>query len=127
MTEALIDKVGGEQAVHALAEAFYDKVLADPLLIPLFDDPEQDHAGRLAWWFIELLGGAAHHSKQRGGFGVVVKSHEGRKITPEQLDRWLTYMLETCAEQNWPDDVMALFAPYLQRSARAAAIHSNYT
>lgn len=127
MAQTLFDAVGGEAAVSALANGFYAKVFADPLLVTLFDDRDEDHAGRLAMWFTELLGGPALHSQNRGGFGVVVQHHEGRRITPEQLDRWLTYMLETCEEQGWPDDAMAVFRPYLQRSARAAAIHSNYT
>jgi truncated hemoglobin YjbI len=33
---SLFEHAGGAEAIHRLEEAFYAKVLADPLLIPLF-------------------------------------------------------------------------------------------
>ncbi len=127
MSATPLELVGGEEEVTRLADLFYDKVFADPLLLPLFQDPTDDHAGRLALWLTELFGGPREHSARRGGFGALVRSHTGLKITQAQRDRWLEHMLKSCAELGWSKEVMGLFEPYLSRSSHAAMVHSNFS
>ena len=38
---------GGAAGMQKLAEAFYGRVLIDPIMLPLFRDPTEDHAGRI--------------------------------------------------------------------------------
>lgn len=40
MTETLLKRIGGEVAVHAAVDKFYDKVFTDPLLLPFFKDTD---------------------------------------------------------------------------------------
>lgn len=43
----LFEHAGGEQALHRLEQVFYDSVLADPLLQPLFGAGRPDHVDHL--------------------------------------------------------------------------------
>lgn len=45
--ESLYDHAGGAPAIHALEEAFYAKVLADPVLQPLFGSGQPQHVEHL--------------------------------------------------------------------------------
>lgn len=45
-----LDRIGGEEVAHRLAQAFYARVLADPVLLPLFRDPSEPNAERMGWW-----------------------------------------------------------------------------
>ena len=78
---SFIDDIGGPAVVDRLADRFYTRVLSDPLLRPLFRDPDEDHAGRMAWFLTELFGGEPLHSERRGGFSTMVAAHRGLKIT----------------------------------------------
>ena len=55
----LFEHAGGEQALHRLEQTFYDSVLADPLLKPLFGDGKPEHVKH-----IKQVGlGVAHHDR----------------------------------------------------------------
>ena len=61
VAESLYELAGGEE--DRLAGKFYAPFLADPLLLPLFRDPEEDHAGRMALFLIEVLGGPREYTR----------------------------------------------------------------
>ncbi len=61
VAESLFELDGGEK--DRLAGKFDDPFLADPLLRPLFRDPEEDHAGRIALFLIEVLGGPREYTR----------------------------------------------------------------
>ncbi len=84
--------------MERLTERFYQRVFADPLLLPLFRDPGDPHAARLALWLSELLGGPKLHTQQRGGFEAMRDAHLGLKITPAQRTAWAEHM--RCAAED---------------------------
>ena len=53
----LFEHVGGEAALHRLEQEFYDSVLADPLLQPLFGAGRPDHVDHLTAFTAESFGG----------------------------------------------------------------------
>ena len=57
LTETLYEHVGGDEGLHRLEQIFYDKVLADPLLVPLFGEGQPHHVEQLTWFTAETFGG----------------------------------------------------------------------
>lgn len=125
MSQSMLPLVGGEAGVGALCTRFYDKLFADPTIAPLFEHPEHDHAGRLAAWFIELMGGPPRHSQTRGGFPVMASVHFGLKISEAQRQRWISHLDATCRELGWADPVRRQFIDYLDHHSHFVQRESN--
>ncbi len=125
MANTLHDLAGGSAALIALAHDFYDRVLGDPLLRPLFRDPTEDHAGRMARWLVEVTGGPRMHSAERGGFPVMVRAHEHLGISEAQRARWAEHMMAACAAQELPAEFVAAFGKYIEGGSRLAMRQSH--
>lgn len=115
-----LDQIGGVEVVDRLAAAFYDRVLDDALLRPLFREPDEPHAQRMAWFLTELFGGDRVHTRLRGGFATMVAAHRGLKITEAQRVRWVAHMKAAAAEVGIPPGPMGEFADYLDTASRLA-------
>ncbi len=114
MTQTMYELAGGAPGIHRLCERFYELVFADDLLAPLFREPGEEHAGRLAMWLTELLGGPAEHTQARGGFEVMKGSHLGLEISEAQRARWASLMERACAETGMSRDFQQRFVPYVE-------------
>jgi len=120
MQETLYNRAGGADGVLRLAAAFYRYVFDDPLMLPLFHNPDEDHVGRMALWLGEFFGGPVEHTKQRGGFPTLAAVHQALNISDAQRDRWINYMMAACEETNMPDEVVDFFTPFIYSGALAA-------
>jgi len=89
---SLYDEIGGLPALRRLSSAFYERVLADELLAPVFADFELRHVERVAIWLAEVLGGPADFTAQLGGHQSLLRSHLGLAIRDEHRARWLELM-----------------------------------
>jgi len=88
---SLYERVGGEKAIAALMDAFYDRVFADPELRPFFEGVSLDRLRRMQReFFAAALGGPLAYSGR--GLGEV---HYGRGIRPRHLRRFLDHLFET--------------------------------
>lgn len=125
-SSSLYEQAGGADGVYRLAEAFYQRVFADPIMLPLFKQLEDDHVGRMALWLGEFFGGPAQHTEQRGGIYTVVSVHEGLHISDEQRQHWITHMLAASQEVGLPPQVMSYFKPHIHFGASAAQRTSRY-
>ena len=120
-----IDDIGGPAVVDRLADLFYAQVLSDPQLRPLFRDPDEDHAGRMAWFLTELFGGAPLHTMRRGGFSTMVAAHQGLKITEAQRSAWVAHMLAAAEAVGLPPAAMVEYAAYIGKGSRLAMASSQ--
>jgi len=111
---SLYDRAGGAPAIERLCRRFYERVFADPILTPLFRDPGEDHAERLALWLTELLGGPPLHTQERGGFAVMRGAHAGLKITGAQRKAWAAHMHAAAVDVGLPDDFRRAFMPHIE-------------
>jgi hemoglobin len=100
------DQVGGEPTFRALVGRFYAGVAEDPLLRPLY--PEPDLAGaeeRLVLFLMQYWGGPRTYSEQRGHPRLRMRHVPFTIGEPERL-AWLGHMrvaldsLELTAEQD---------------------------
>ncbi|MGR3935821.1 group II truncated hemoglobin [Streptomyces sp. BRA346] len=103
--ESLFDAVGGMAALRRLSDTFYEGVLADPLLAPVFANFTRTHIEHVAVWLAEVFGGPADFTARLGGHQALLRSHLGLSITEEQRVRWMELM-GTAIEKEFPDDAL---------------------
>ena len=80
---SLYEHAGGEEALHRLEQLFYDSVLRDPLLQPLFGDGQPQHVEHLTMFTAESFGGPDRFTRELG-FQHLIDVHRGLRITEEQ-------------------------------------------
>jgi len=123
----LYDWMGGAAAIERLFDAFYTRVVKDPLLAPVFAAMDPAHARHVAAFIGEVLGGPKVYSGELGGHAHMIRKHLGRALTEPQRQRWLAVLLECADQLQVPDDPefrSALLA-YLEWGSRLAVINSQ--
>ncbi len=101
--ETLIEALGGTDALRRLSTTFYEAVLADPLLAPVFVDFTPAHVEHVAVWIAEIFGGPTRFTDELGGHQALLRAHLGLSINEEQRLRWMELMTAAVAEEL-PDD-----------------------
>jgi hemoglobin len=99
----LFEHAGGEEALHRLERVFYDSVLADPLLQPLFGAGRPEHVDHLAAFTAESFGGPDRFSRELG-FAHLISVHRGLRINEEQRKRFVELYLEALDATGMPSD-----------------------
>lgn len=123
----LYDWAGGASAFEKLCAAFYDKVLADADLEPLFRGMDRAHPRHVAAWLGEVFGGPRTYSQDRGGHPQMIGHHLGKAITERQRRQWVRLLLDTADEVGLPADpeFRAAFVGYLEWGTRMAVLLSK--
>ncbi|MFF3878852.1 group II truncated hemoglobin [Streptomyces sp. NPDC001978] len=101
--ESLYDAIGGIDALRRLGGTFYDGVLADPLLSPVFANFTRTHIEHVAVWLAEVFGGPARFTAELGGHQALLRAHLGLSITEEQRTRWMELMA-AAVDKELPED-----------------------
>jgi len=117
--QTLYQRAGGSPFFEALVGRFYDGVETDPLLRPVY--PEPDLAGarhRLTLFLIQYWGGPTTYDQERGHPRLRMR-HAPFAIGAEERDRWLLHMRAAVAELAPPDDVAAELERYFTMAAEA--------
>jgi hemoglobin len=100
---SLYDHAGGTEALHRLEAIFYDSVLKDPLLQPLFGAGQPRHVDHLTWFTAESFGGPDRFSRELG-FAHLIDVHRGLHITESQRQRFLELYRAALDEAGMPED-----------------------
>ena len=92
----LYEDIGGEDAIAAVVEDFYDRVLADDSLAPHFEDTSMDELRDHQQQFLGMVtGGPVEYS------GADMRAaHEGMGITEEAFGRVATHLAEALGENG---------------------------
>lgn len=98
MTSSLYLDAGGLDGLQRLSGAFYDRVLADELLAPVFANFTPAHLEHVAVWLAEVFGGPADYTALLGGHQALLRSHLGIGIRDEHRQRWLQLMADAISE-----------------------------
>ncbi|MBO0769866.1 MAG: group II truncated hemoglobin [Actinobacteria bacterium] len=101
--QSLYEHAGGERALHRLEQIFYDSVLADPLLQPLFGQGRPQHVEHLTMFTAESFGGPARFTRELG-FQHLIDVHRGLRITEAQRQRFVELYLAALDKADMPSD-----------------------
>lgn len=123
----LYEWAGGMPAFEKLFDQFYDKVLADAVLEPVFKHMSAQHRLHVAHFVAEVLGGPKIYSEAEGSHFEMIKKHLQKYLTETHRKRWMELLLQTADEQDLPADpeFRSAFLAYLEWGTRIAVINSN--
>lgn len=111
--------LGGDDAVRALVNRFYDIMDSDPALAPLRAMHAADLApmrGKLADWMTAFLGGPQHYF-ERPDAVCFNAAHSGLAIDAAIRDQWLDCMYRALAETGVAPAVQDRLRPPLAELA----------
>ncbi len=123
----LIDWLGGRAVMEEWIERFYESVLEDPLLEPLFREMDAAHFRYVAMFIAEVFHGPERYTEVRGGHRTMIRKHVGKGITEEQRQRWVQLLLQTADRVGVPDDpeFRSALVSYVEWGSRLAVINSQ--
>ena len=117
----LYEAVGGMPFFERLVDAFYDGIVTDEVLLPLY--PEDDLPGarhRLTLFLAQYWGGPHTYMEERGHPKLRMR-HMPFTVGPLQRDRWLVHMAaaveQVCADPEVPDGVDEMLMGYFVPAA----------
>ena len=124
---SLYEWAGGMNAFETLFQQFYDKVLADDLLLPVFRHMSSEHRRHVAHFVAEVFGGPKLYSESEGSHFKMIQKHLSKHLTHDQRKRWIDLLLQTADELKLPDDpeFRSAFMAYLEWGTRIAVLNSN--
>jgi hemoglobin len=118
-TTTLFERAGGLPFFERLVGRFYDAVAIDPILRPLYPEPDLSGARRrLTLFLAQYWGGPRTYDDERGHPRLRMR-HAPFAIDAAARDRWLTLMRAALAAQAPPPDVATELDAYLEMAAEA--------
>jgi hemoglobin len=124
--ESLYEHAGGEAALRRLEQVFYDSVLADPLLQPLFGTGQPQHVDHLTMFTAESFGGPARFTRELG-FQHLIDVHRGLHITETQRQRFVDLYMAALDRADMPTDqpFRQAVREHIEFGSRVAMQNSN--
>jgi hemoglobin len=104
--DRLYDAIGGAAALDLAVTIFYDRVLADPAVVPWFDGVDLPHLRQHQRDFMTIvLGGPTHvgTASRYQGRGLAV-AHAGRGITDDAFTRVRDHFVGTLGDLGAPPE-----------------------
>jgi hemoglobin len=118
-TTTLFERAGGLPFFERLVGRFYDAVAIDPILRPLYPEPDLSGARRrLTLFLAQYWGGPRTYDDERGHPRLRMR-HAPFAIDAAARDRWLTLMRAALAAEAPPPDVATELDAYLEMAAEA--------
>ena len=105
---------------------FYDSVLGDPLLQPLFGEGQAQHVEHLTMFTAETFGGPDRFTRELG-FQHLIDVHRGLAITERQRERFVELYMAALDAAGMPDDepFRAAVREHVEFGTRVAMQNSN--
>jgi hemoglobin len=120
---------GGVEKFEQLTEVFYEKVLKDSILEPVFRQMPAQHSKHVAHFMAEVLKGPKVYTEEYGGNALhhMVGKHIGRHLTEQQRKRWVELLMQSADEAGLPDDpeFRSTFVAHIEWGTRIAVINSG--
>ena len=125
---SLYEWMGGQEIFEKLFATFYQKVLADDLLSPLFKNMSPEHIKRVSHFVAEVFGGPQSYSTEdKGSHSIMVGKHLGKMLTEQKRQRWMQLLLQTADEIGLKSDpeFRSAFVSYFEWGTRIAIANSQ--
>ena len=124
---SLYEWAGGMSAFEKLTDVFYQKVLLDELLRPVFQHMSPQHQGHVAHFIAEVFGGPELYSTSEGSHFKMIQKHLSKHLTEQHRKRWIELLIEAADEIKLPDDpeFRSAFVAYIEWGTRIAVLNSN--
>lgn len=111
------DAVGGAETFRRLVHRFYQGVADDPLLRPMYPEPELTGAEhRLRLFLEQYWGGPRTYTEERGHPRLRMR-HVPFRIGTAERDAWLRHMRDALDDVALPAEYDATLWDYLVRAA----------
>lgn len=110
------DVVGGQPFFDGLAERFYERVAADPVLRPLYPDDLAPGMRHLALFLGQYWGGPATYSDERGHPRLRMR-HVPFVIGSPERDAWYGAMAAAVGEAQLDPELEQRFLAYFAMAA----------
>lgn len=112
---SLFEKLGGEQGIRQLVDAFYDRMDSAADYAPLrgLHPPHLDGSRDKLFWFLCGWSGGPQHFQQRFGHPRLRARHMPFVIGEAERDQWLACMHEALLECGIAEPVRAALWPSL--------------
>ncbi len=121
---------GGADTFERLTSVFYDKVLKDELLYPVFKSMDKNHSKHIAHFISEVFGGPKLYTmNDHGSHAKMVAHHLGKFLDEHKRKRWIQLLLESADEIHLAGDpeFRSALVAYLEWGSRIAVFNSNET
>jgi hemoglobin len=117
---SVYELAGGSEFFESLVDRFYKGVALDPVLLPLYPQPEDlaPARRRLTLFLIQYWGGPTTYSDERGHPRLRMR-HAPFVIGPVERDRWLVHMRAAVQALDPPAEVRAALFDYFAMAAEA--------
>ncbi len=130
LTPTLHEWAGGTAALENLTRVFYEKVLADDLLYPVFKNMDAGHSRHVAHFIGEVFGGPPQYTTEDGGSHArMVAHHLGKMLDETKRQRWMQLLLQSADEVSIASDpeFRSALVAYLEWGSRIAVVNSTAT
>jgi hemoglobin len=114
------DSIGGLNVFRKIADKFYSRVTADPILQPLFPKKSEQATERLALFLAETFGGPNEYSRRRG-MKSLQEMHARFEIDEDQIKAWKTHMLRAMQDARIPRPALLAMRGYFCGQAGSLA------
>ncbi|MEO6000114.1 MAG: group II truncated hemoglobin [Chitinophagaceae bacterium] len=124
----LYEWAGGKVKLELLTDVFYNKVLKDDLIGPVFKNMSGDHSKHVAHFIAEVFGGPKLYTEEdEGSHAGMVAHHLGKMLDEKKRKRWLDLLLVSADEIDLPSDpeFRSALVGYLEWGSRLAVINST--
>jgi len=108
----------GPEGFERLVKAFYRRVAVDPLLSAMYPEDLEPAERRLRLFLIQLFGGPATYSNERGHPRLRMRHREFR-IDQAARDVWMRHMQAALVEARIPEPAYSELVRYFEATATA--------
>ena len=115
--DTLFHRVGGRPYFDALVTRFYEKVVTDEVLLPMYPEDLTDSIRNTAGFIAQFFGGGTAQYSDERGHPRLRGRHMGFAIGQVERDAWARHMLASVAESDASDADKAQMVEYFEMAA----------